>query len=373
MKKLFLAQIDNELRNIYEVFRNRKLIIYGGGGYGKRVIRLLIKYNLKSNIVAICDSDSGKWNTEIEGIRVCSIQDIDFSERLLAIIASECKNEIYDILKQYPVDIYKEMPYQKFMEDKMSMYVFKKENVNTVGFNLNWFDEWKNLYMQQELKTIDILDDTKSKMIIRNRVDFYCSGNINYIYNISVDNEEYFDKEILELTDEEVFVDCGAYTGDTILSFLKCVNDYKKIYAFEPDDYNFSKLKKEFGNREDILLYNCGVGEEDTKLAFSQNENMWSCVDENAESKIEIHRLDDIVQEKVTMIKMDIEGSELSALKGAEMIIKRDKPKLAICIYHKLEDIITIPVYIKSIVPDYRFYIRQYDDTLYQTVLYAVM
>lgn len=372
----FLDQIDSELQKIYASFKNKKILIYGAGGYGKRVIRLLIKYNLKDNIIAICDSNPDKWNKEIYGKKVMNIKSIKFDEPVLAIIASECKKEIYEILKNYPVEIYKEVNYQKFMEEKMSMYYFKEEAENRIGFNLKWFDEWKRLSENKELdisNIINSLSDEKSKLIIENRIKFYCSGDINYIYNISVDNSEYFDEQILDLSDNEIFVDCGSYIGDTIESFLENVRNYRKIYAFEPDQYNYYKLKEKFGKEEKIILYNCGVGKENATLSFSQDGNMWSSIDDTGNVEVKIKRMDNIIDEKVTMIKMDIEGSELSALEGAQNIIKKYKPQLVICIYHKIEDIVTIPAYIKRLVPEYKLYIRQYDDTLFQTVLYAVI
>ena len=73
------------------------------------------------------------------------------------------------------------------------------------------------------------------------------------------------------------------------------------------------------------------------------------------------------------MIKLDIEGAELEALKGARETILRHKPKLAICIYNKPEDMIDIPLYIKELVPEYKLYVRHYTNTNDETVLYAVM
>ena len=77
-------------------------------------------------------------------------------------------------------------------------------------------------------------------------------------------------------------------------------------------------------------------------------------------------------EEKVSFIKMDIEGAELPALNGAEKIIQRHKPKLAVCVYHKREDLITIPQYIKSIVPEYKFYLRVHFPYASELVLYGV-
>ena len=95
-------------------------------------------------------------------------------------------------------------------------------------------------------------------------------------------------------------------------------------------------------------------------------------LDEYGADEIKVVTIDGIVKEKVTFIKMDIEGSELKALHGAEKTIMRDKPKLAISIYHKLEDILDIPAYIHHLVPEYKFYIRHYSLNAAETILYAI-
>lgn len=82
--------------------------------------------------------------------------------------------------------------------------------------------------------------------------------------------------------------------------------------------------------------------------------------------------MDNLISEKVTFIKMDIEGAEYNALLGCKKIIREQKPKLAICIYHKPEDIIEIPELILSINKEYQFYIRHYSTTWAETILYAL-
>ena len=83
--------------------------------------------------------------------------------------------------------------------------------------------------------------------------------------------------------------------------------------------------------------------------------------------------LDSCITDKVTFIKMDIEGAELNALKGSREIIKKYKPRLAVSVYHKKEDLIEIPLYIKELVPEYKLYIRHYSNAAIETVLYAVV
>ena len=93
----------------------------------------------------------------------------------------------------------------------------------------------------------------------------------------------------------------------------------------------------------------------------------------SSDLEIEVRKLDDMLRDrKVTFLKMDIEGSELAALRGAERIIREQRPKLAICVYHKPEDMWEIPGFILNCHPDYKLYLRHYSISYTETVLYAV-
>lgn len=111
------------------------------------------------------------------------------------------------------------------------------------------------------------------------------------------------------------------------------------------------------------------------KVYLSQGEgNSTISKDEKGRIEGKVVALDHILDgEKVTFIKMDIEGAEQSALRGAEQIIRAQRPALAICLYHKVEDMLEIPVWIKKLVPEYKIYIRHYSNEVYDTVCYAVI
>jgi len=100
--------------------------------------------------------------------------------------------------------------------------------------------------------------------------------------------------------------------------------------------------------------------------------NACSDICESGSTVIRTMPIDRVAREKVTFIKMDVEGAELESLMGAHDTILRDRPKLAVCIYHKYEDMVRIPLYIKSLAPDYRLYVRHYSNNASETVLYAV-
>ena len=188
-------------------------------------------------------------------------------------------------------------------------------------------------------------------------------------------HDQYFVKDIVSLSDNEVFVDCGAYDGDTMKEFIKVSGGkYQSIVCFEPVEDYHKRLKKR-GNGKSVTAIRAGVYKESTTLNFNDAGGKGSAITNNAEHTISIpvRAIDDVPECKdATFIKMDVEGAELDALHGAKETILRNKPKLAICIYHYHRDFVEIPKYLHSLVPEYKFYIRHHAFSINETVLYAI-
>lgn len=186
---------------------------------------------------------------------------------------------------------------------------------------------------------------------------------------------QYFDKEIMAPREGEVFIDGGCYDCDTDREFIKwCGGNYKKIYAFEPDLKNYGRCLElcRTENIQNISLYQKGLWSCETELSFQETGNAAARIGEGT-VVIQTVAIDAVVgDEPVSFIKMDIEGAELEALRGAEQTIRKNRPRLAICIYHKPEDVIEIPEYILSLHSDYKLYMRHYSPNDCETVLYAV-
>ena len=191
----------------------------------------------------------------------------------------------------------------------------------------------------------------------------------------------YFDNRIIQYEKEEVFVDCGACQLETSSRFIKeCINHGVKcsmVYGFEPDYSNYRKCIETATELEKfetkIDMVNAGTWIEDSEINFDSGKGQSSKISDYGNAHIRTVSLDSYIKEKVTFIKMDIEGAELDALHGAKDIIQKYHPKLAICVYHKTNDITDIPIYIKEIVPEYKLYLRHYSNSTAQTVLYAVI
>jgi FkbM family methyltransferase len=162
---------------------------------------------------------------------------------------------------------------------------------------------------------------------------------------------------------------------------------FAKIYAFEVSASNFKQLQDYVGSldentRSRISLYDCGLGEMPAVMNYTDVMN-GTAIDGTGELSANIERMDDVLRgERVTFIKMDIEGGEMAALRGCANIITQQRPKLAICCYHQFRgldwtgssDLFDIPAYIKSLVPEYKILIRHHgvSNNLYETVCYAI-
>lgn len=189
--------------------------------------------------------------------------------------------------------------------------------------------------------------------------------------------QQYFDQEIMKPCQNEVFVDGGCYDCSTDRLFIEwCGGRYKKIYSFEPDIKNYEKCKVIAKNIYNMELFNKGLWSREDILSFEGSGSQGSRIIEvkaRNDTTVSVAAIDEVVgNDKVTFIKMDIEGAELEALKGAKNTISKRHPKLTISIYHKPEDIWEIPAYILSLSEDYRFYIRHYQLSKNETILYAV-
>lgn len=188
----------------------------------------------------------------------------------------------------------------------------------------------------------------------------------------------YFDLLQLSHDENEVFVDAGCFDGETSLRFMEwCNGNYEKIYAFEPLDEGMKISKRKLDGYNNIELIKCALADTDgvTEFTYSFDGLMGAGIGKNGNGKIvvPVRSIDSVLNGgRATFIKMDIEGAELSALMGAKKTIQTYKPKLAISLYHKKQDIIDIPLWIHQTMPEYKFYLRHYSNKPWDFVLYCV-
>jgi FkbM family methyltransferase len=173
-------------------------------------------------------------------------------------------------------------------------------------------------------------------------------------------------------------VDCGAFDGDTLLNFQKWNIPLEAVSAFEPDGNNFQKLVQTVhANRSyysHISLWPCGVSHTTCQLTFDTGQGEASSVSLGGNSIIQCVSLDDAIPDFMpTLIKMDIEGAEPDALRGARNLIKNSRPGLAISIYHRPEHLWQIPLILEDLAKgQYRYFLRAHAFNDFDIVLYAI-
>lgn len=190
-------------------------------------------------------------------------------------------------------------------------------------------------------------------------------------------------------TPHTAFVDGRVFHAEDSMRFAEWSGGkYSYIYAFEPDPYNCQQAGQALRDAgiERVELISAAIGQASDMVSFVSSNDSYSHIQTNEplpgtfvqpDSAAEIHqipvkRLDDVVQHPVGFIKLDIEGQEKNALRGAQQIIQRDRPLLAVCVYHRPGDMLDLMTYLHDLVPEYRFYLRHYSQIHYETVLYAV-
>ena len=343
---------QEQLADLLSRIENQLIVIYGAGTGGCRLYDLIVENTSPDKILCFVDDDITN-----DKKRQCKKEILTFENALMK----------YDVNATYIIASFAfSLINPKLIKNGIKNIIYYPELIiDTTTIN--------DLHLIKEkiIDTYSLLNDETSKLLFENLLKARLTGQINLL-NETYDPVEYFGKQNITLNEEEVYVDAGAFNGDTIIKFTNAVdNKYNKIIAFEINEKNFEELTRNTKKFKNLVLINKGLFSENTTLRFDGSRGRCG-IDESGDNEIEVVMLDNFFDITPTLIKMDIEGAEMAALMGAKKIIKELKPKLAICVYHKPEDLWDIPLYIKSLVPEYRFTLRNhaYKSTL-EIVLYA--
>ena len=349
---------------IFDFKKNKEVILFGAARMGAIGIDLFQKNKIK--VLAVCDNDSSKTDTKMEEVPVINIKTLlTFPKATPIVITSICNDEIYKQLNKLGFkNVWSLTYFASFYSNKF--------------YNPSW-DNPIDILLSSKKELVEVFklyEDNESRKTFLGILKHRLFLDINYINKIKRDlSKEYFDDEVIKLSKEEVFIDGGAFDGDTIKSFIKKTkNKFEKIYSFEPDNTSFNSLNQYVKSLKDkrISIAKKGLGRAKSVVSFFNEGSFGSRISNLGTEKIRIVKLDDeLLNKKITLIKLDIEGAEIDALNGAKNLIKRNRPKLAICVYHKPRDLWEIPLLIKKILPEYKLNLRHYGELPYETICYA--
>jgi len=206
------------------------------------------------------------------------------------------------------------------------------------------------------------LEDYRSKYVFLTVLDYWMEFSTEKIPRVKeFCFKSYFDMDLLPCNSEEVLVDLGACQGDTIEEYIETYGEdmYKKVYTYEIVKDNVKVLEEKFENNDKIVIRPVGVSKENGVLYLNNNGTMDAqSLAESGEEKVETVTLDSDIKERITLLKMDIEGAEKDAILGAAEHIRNDRPKLALSIYHSNADFVDVFELLEEIQPEYHYYLR---------------
>lgn len=188
--------------------------------------------------------------------------------------------------------------------------------------------------------------------------------------------DQYWQRDLIRLKNDAVFVDAGAFDGDTLSQFVAFTNGaFRSAHLFEPDRDNLKNLERRLHTlaqelRSRIHVYPAAVGEREQEISFQQGSGISSSAGAGGES-MHCVALDNVLPETPDYIKYDIEGFELLGLRGTARIISQTHPALAVCAYHLQDHLWKIPLLIHSLSEKYRFYLRPHGQ-IWELVCYAI-
>lgn len=256
---------------------------------------------------------------------------------------------------------------------------YDQEVFNELGQNLTFFEQNisdMKINFRRYKGVYDLLIDEESKETFSHMMAAKVYMDLDYVNKICTTEPIYFNKNIF-CFDSDIYVDCGGYDGYSTITFLNSNPKTQKVYLFEgmPDLANKCRQNiTHAGLTDKVSIFDKAVYNQPCKLHFSPGQETGdSKISEDGSVTVDAVALDQFLNERITFIKMDIEGSEKEAISGATKLIKDYTPKMAICIYHLKDDFWRIPELILSINPDYRFMVRQHEPSCFaETVLYCI-
>lgn len=223
-----------------------------------------------------------------------------------------------------------------------------------------WLEENAN-----ELQLVyDRLADDFSRRVFADTLNYKLSGRISYLFDCETERKQDLE-ELFVFSEDESYLDLGAYNGDTVLEFLQLTNDRcSSIIAVEPDRRNCRKLRNlrdELALENKFVVHEAGVWNKKAVLSFSDSGGRQSTFIDASKLEVSVDTIDSFAGGKyISYIKMDVEGAELQALEGGKTTICKYQPKLFLAAYHYDADLFRIPLAIWQLAADYKIYLRKH-------------
>lgn len=355
---------------------NAPIVLLGAGQLGRRTLQALERVGRPP--VAVADNNPTLWGTTISGVPVCSPAEAAkrFSET-----------------GTFVVSIWRAGGTHRYEQSRRQLQDLGCRRVSSIS-PLAWkyadamlphycLDLPHRVLGQADLirSTFELLSDERSQAEYRAQLRFRLLADFDGLPHPDVE-PQYLARDLFSDRNDEAFVDAGAYNGDTLRSFLASGRTFGSYIALEPDPVNCDALQQYVASTPAEVAKKVSVMK---VAAYSKRQRMRIEGSGSAsavlvaadgpprETDVESVPLDELLGNRnVSFLKLDIEGAEPDALTGAATVIARDRPIVAVCVYHLQDHLWRLPLLVHSMVSDYRFHLRPYNEEGWDLVCYAV-
>lgn len=360
-RKTLSAEGDRRLASAIAAIKQKGPIgLFGAGDLGRRMKEFIEERG--GTVALFTDNDKSKWGAEIRGVPILPPSE---AAKRRGVFFVMCSNDATAMAKQL-----------------RQLGVLKCDTTLYMACQALCHSRVSFLRHRSELAQLHaLLGDGESRDVLKHLVKHAYTLDGAHIKNIR-HSTQYFFSDLFAVCAGETILDAGAYTGDTVRDMVARFGAvFKEVHCFEPSRDNFTSLCayiEHAGLRGKVIPYRLGLSNRKGLLRFSgscSGFHMDRRVGRGGES-VHTDTIDNLfarVSRRVDFIKMDIEGAEPLALEGGTALLRRDRPRLAICVYHAPEHLWEIPFFIKALVPEYRLFLRHHSKNAYETVLYATV
>lgn len=345
---------------------NQPLYIYGAGNLAQYLLPKLktAGYTI-SGIV-----DDKKVGSSFEEYTVISLGDLDQGSILMICVL----NNWVDISKIRQTAMANGC--QKVLTPPEIFFL-----LGDVGHEINWY------WLESRRSLVESIHDNSLELLKDRLIDDISRITLSSIFNyrlkglipseyIFEESEQYLETGFLDFWSGEIrLIDCGSYTGDTLKQIQDRGLNLVEALAIEPDPINYSMLLNQVENlRIEAICLNSAIGSENLLVSFESNGDSGSHISSPASTSSLVNQIkfdSTFPTGSYSHVKMDIEGSELSALRGMSRLLKNKAPKLAISVYHKPDDLVSIPEFLINDCGYTHFSLRTFANQTFETILYA--
>jgi FkbM family methyltransferase len=364
-----LRREQSAFDNLLAAAHNR-IVLFGSGNLGVIVLRCLRGAGIEP--LAFADNNQARWGESIDGVSVLSPAEAakKFGRSALFMVTIWSVGHSFRQTREQ----LSRLGCSRVISSSELRWKFAAELLPAYCQDLP-----HKVYEQaDEVRAAALLwADDYSRQEFLNQVKWRALGELGALQP-PVAEDQYFLESVFSIVPGEVFVDCGAFDGDTARQLLSRSRDFSRIFAIEADPENFRKLREWAGTLDADLARriapcNVAVAASRGQLRFNATGGDGACIAEDGDVVVDCLPVDELVAEsQPTFIKMDIEGFELDALEGARRVIQEQQPILAICVYHRQNHLWRVPLFICSLVQDYHLFLRPHNGDGWDLICYAV-